>query len=270
MPRIDHDTVIDLIREAAETRIMPLWRNLEEGQVMEKGLGDVVTQADRECEVFLGSALQKLLQGSLVVGEEAFAADRGVMDALDSERPVWVLDPLDGTRNFARHRGPFGVMVCLLLRGETLAAWIYDPLESTLLTAERGGGSYLAGERVTMPGEDKAVADMTGGVMVRYLPEELKEHAIRARDRFARVSGSGCAAYDYRQLVRGAIDFLFYYRTLIWDHAPGVLILDEAGGYARRYNGEIYHPQEQESGLLCAGTQGNWQQLRDVLLPPDL
>lgn len=266
MLRINHDQVIDIIREAAATRIMPLWQNLDESQVMEKGRGDVVTAADQACEAYLTEELLKLLPGSLVVGEESFAADPRVIKALESEQPVWIIDPLDGTRNFARQSGPFGVMVCLTLAGETLAAWIYDPVAQTVLTAEQGAGAWLNGERLHLADDGKPAQEMRGAVMVRYLPEDFKAHAFSKRDCFAAAIGNGCAAYDYRQLVTGAVDFLFYYRTLVWDHAPGVLIVEEAGGYARRYGGEAYRPEGDALGLICASGPGSWLQVRDILV----
>ena len=268
--RIDHDNVIGIVQEAAATRIMPLWQNLDDHQVMEKGRGDVVTAADRSCEAFLSDALGKLLPRSLVVGEESFAADPEVITALDSERPVWVIDPLDGTRNFARQAGPFAVMVCLTLRGETLAAWIYDPVANTLLSAEQGGGTWLDGKKLTLEDRSKPLDEMHGAVMVRYLPEDMMDHALAARQQFAGAVGNGCAAYDYRQLVTGAVDFLFYYRTLVWDHAPGVLIVEEAGGYARRYDGEAYRPEGDAIGLICTAGPESWLRVRNTLLAANL
>jgi fructose-1,6-bisphosphatase/inositol monophosphatase family enzyme len=266
MLKIDHDNVIDIVQEAAATQIMPLWQNLADHEVMEKGRGDVVTEADHRCEEFLTSALEKLLPESMVVGEESFAADPGVIGALESERPVWVIDPLDGTRNFAKQSGPFAVMVCLMLGGETLAAWIYDPVAETLLSAEHGAGAWLGDQRMQMNDLSKPTEEMRGAVMVRYLPDELKEHALSVRDSFAAAFGTGCAGYDYRQLVTGAVDFLFYYSTLVWDHAPGVLILEEAGGCARRYGGESYRPKSDSVGLICAAGPDSWERVRDTLV----
>ena len=268
MVQINHDNVVDIVREAAATHIMPLWQNLADHEVMEKGRGDVVTAADRRCEEFLAAALEKLLPKALVVGEESYAADPGVIEALGSDRPVWVIDPLDGTRNFAKQSGPFAVMVCLMLRGETLAAWIYDPVADTLLSAEQGSGAWLGEQRVEVNDTGKPIGEMRGAVMVRYLPDDLMEHALTARDSFAGAVGNGCAAYDYRQLATGAVDFLFYYRTLVWDHAPGVLILEEAGGCARRYGGESYRPDSDSVGLICAAGPDSWERVRDILVSP--
>lgn len=268
--QIHHDHVLEIIRDAAETHILPLWQNLEHHQVMDKGGGDLVTAADRACEHFLTDRLGKLLERSLVVGEEAVAADASTLDALQSDRPVWVIDPLDGTRNFAHHREPFAVMVCLLVRGETIASWIYDPLSQSLLSAERGAGTMLDGARITIESAPRPAADMRGAVMTSYLPGSLRGYVEDRREAFADWTGFGCAAYEYRRLVTGEVDFLLYYRTLVWDHAPGVLVVEEAGGVSRRYGGESYVPTDSLNGLICANGEDNWKTVREVLLPEEI
>ena len=148
--QIDHQQVEALLREAAAREILPLWRNLHDHQVEEKQRNDVVTVADRACEAWLGGRLQALLPGSLGVGEEAAHDDPSIMAALESVRPVWIIDPLDGTNNFAAGQEPIAVMVCLVRQGETLAAWIYDPLGDSLLSAEKGAGTSLDGQTIRL------------------------------------------------------------------------------------------------------------------------
>jgi fructose-1,6-bisphosphatase/inositol monophosphatase family enzyme len=83
----------------------------------------------------------------------------------------------------------------------------------------------------------------------------------------AETVASGCAGYDYRALVRGDYQFVFYYRTLVWDHAPGVLIATEAGACCGRYDGTSYSPRQDKVGLLCASDRTTWKAVRDRLLP---
>ena len=265
--QINHDDVVSVIREAAQQHILPLWQNLEDHHIDDKGGGDLVTAADRACEQFLGEQLAKVVDRSLVVGEEAVSEDAAALASLDTEQPVWVIDPLDGTRNFAHHRQPFGVMVCLVKGGESIAGWIYDPIADSLLSAEQQAGCLLDGQRVTLSGADKPCAEMHGAVMTNYLPGDLREH-VRARlDAFAESKSFRCAAHDYRRLVTGQVDFLLYYRTFVWDHAPGVLIASEAGATIARYDGSAYSPRSDGKGLLCANTPGNWEAVKSLLIP---
>ncbi|KAA1189602.1 inositol monophosphatase family protein [Pseudohalioglobus sediminis] len=267
MPSPDHHRVIQLIREAASEDIMPLWRNLQDHQVEEKRRHDVVTEADHACEERLSRELAALLPGSLVVGEEAVHADPGVLAALDSVRPVWVIDPLDGTNNFAAGFGPFAVMVCLVQQGSTLAAWIYDPLADSMLAADSGAGAYLDGERLELQAFDGDVCDINGALSTRYLAEHLKPDAERGAAQLGITRASGCAGYDYRALATGVYQFAFYYRTLIWDHAPGVLICTEAGARAGRFDGRPYRPNSGDVGLLTAADTQTWRTARDLLVP---
>lgn len=263
---IDHDQVAALMREAAEAEILPLWQNLHDHQVEEKALDDVVTVADRACEVWLSERLQGLIPGSLVVGEEAVHADPSLMAALDSARPVWVIDPLDGTNNFAAGQAPIAVMVCLVRQGETLAAWIYDPLEASMLSAEHGAGAQLDGRRVHLSAHTGRAADIRGALSTKYLPNDLIPGAVAGAAKLGDTLASGCAGYDYRALATGRYHFQLYYRTLVWDHAPGVLIITEAGGMARRYDGRPYRPEAQGTGLITACDAQTWAIVREALL----
>src|SRR5215470_17897885 len=106
---------------------MPRYAKLAAGEVREKGPGDLVTVADEAVERRLAPELGQMLPGSVVLGEEAAAADPSRIELLDGTDPVWVIDPIDGTANFAEARGDFGVMVALVRHGEVLSSWIYDP-----------------------------------------------------------------------------------------------------------------------------------------------
>src|ERR1700730_15726265 len=124
----DAEKVGRLIAEIAAAEVMPYFQKLGHGDITEKGPGDLVTVADVAAERRLSAVLTDLLPGSLVVGEEAAAADPGVLEALAGDAPVWVIDPIDGTANFAEGKPVFAVMVALVRRGETVMAWIHDPV----------------------------------------------------------------------------------------------------------------------------------------------
>lgn len=264
---IDHEEVSRLIIEAAKSEIVPLWRNLADHQVTEKQPNDMVTKADSACEAVLSKELPRLLPGSLVIGEEAVHANPSLMTALDSVRPVWVIDPLDGTNNFAAGEGPIAVMVCLVYHGETLAAWIYDPVEQTMLQAERGAGASLNGKRVEIAPFTGSVSSIAGALSTKYLPRDLRPAAIEGARKLGPSRASGCAGYDYRAMIRGDYQFAFYYRTLVWDHAPGILIVSEAGGLAQRYGGGPYSAKQDATGLICASDADTWRIVRDALVP---
>ncbi len=144
-----HNRVLSLMIEASETLIMPRWRQLEDEHVSTKsGPMDLVTVADIETEDWLTPRLRDLLPGSQVLGEEAKSRGHVELDITRSDDPLWVIDPVDGTRAFANGSENFCSMVGLVRGGHTVAAWIYYPVSKSLVTAELGGGTYECEYRV--------------------------------------------------------------------------------------------------------------------------
>src|SRR5690606_16759494 len=125
--------------------IMPRWRNLAGGDVIEKtGPSDVVTVADRAAEVQLSRRLAELIAGSRVIGEEGVHADPSVMQHVASGDPAWVIDPIDGTSAFAKGEGAFAVRVALVRGDGLLGGWILAPASGELDRGERGSGVWRA------------------------------------------------------------------------------------------------------------------------------
>lgn len=125
---IDHDKIAALLREVAADKITPRFQKLTDEEIRTKsGPEDLVTIADEEAETELTRRLQDLLPGSLVLGEEAVAHGSVRHDILkNNDTPVWVVDPVDGTRNFARGTPQFGTILALVHKGECVAGWIYQ------------------------------------------------------------------------------------------------------------------------------------------------
>lgn len=238
-----------------------------EANPKEKSSGEWVTDADRASEEFLEPALRSLIPGSLIVGEEAVSADPSVLDRLSSDGNVWLIDPLDGTSNFAQGRPPFALMVALIRQGRTVASWILDPIAKQLAISEKGSGSWINGEQVTVGEGSPELSDMRGAVLRRFLPKELEEHVAAVEGHFRDLSvGSKCAGFDYPSIANGSLDFALYWRTLPWDHAPGVLFLQEAGGHAIRPDGSEYLVADHlKSGLLVARNKETWSRVKSTL-----
>lgn len=261
------DEVAALLRRAAAVAIVPLFRRLDEAAIEEKAPGEVVTVADREAELIIAAALLRLLPGSVVVGEEAVAEDPSVLARLGQPGPVWLVDPVDGTANFAAGRLPFAVMVALMNRGATEASWILDPISGSLAVACAGHGAYLDGERASTPEGARPVTTLRGAVMARFLPPDLRARVDAGIGRIGQaLPGNHCAGREYPDILRGVQDFVLFWRTLPWDHAPGVLLLKEAGGVARRLDGSEYHPTDDRDGLLAAANADVWDAAYEALL----
>ena len=256
MPIELHDPVVALMREVARDVVMPRYQNLRADEISEKAVDDFVTIADKESEIRLAEGLSRILPEAGVIGEEACAADPAILDRAGVGLN-WIIDPIDGTGNFAAGRAPFGIMIALADAGTTLAGWILDPLTGRLCHATLGTGSHIDGERVQAreSGDPLPVAALAVYFMT---PEERVDIQQRSSGQFALVDIPRCAAEQYPRLVLGQNDVSVFARTLPWDHAAGTLFLNEAGGCCQRLDGSPYRIGDLRRGLLGASSPRLW------------
>jgi len=260
----DSDKVIEIIRETAERDIMPRFQRLQRHEVMEKNAGEVVTIADIEAEHRLSRRLPDLVPGSQVVGEEAVAKDPRILERLSAGGPAWLVDPVDGTGNFAAGSPVFAVIVCFLIDGRSRAGWIHDPVSGKTAVAAEGEGAWYAGDRLSVT-RPAGIDAMTGSLNYSYFPHDMRE-AVRRRARsFRALRTYRCAAHDYLSLARGEKHFSLYRRLWPWDHAAGVLLLQEAGGYSARLDGADYRAADRVEGLLSATDLQSWNEIKNFL-----
>lgn len=261
----DIDRVTALIREVAESEILPRFRHLAAEDVREKGPGDLVTVADEAAERELTRRLCDIVPGALVIGEEAVAADRSILDRLRGAAPVWIIDPIDGTLNFTHGQPTFAVIVAYVEKGETLAGWIHDPCDRRTATAVKGEGAWLDGSRrrVTPPAPPSA---MHGALYTRVFAEPDRRRLEQRAGRLGNaITPLGCAAHEYLRLLDGAAHFALYHQLMPWDHAAGTLMHAEAGGWHAKLDGSRYAPTELTGGLLLAPDAESWHALHSLL-----
>ncbi|MCK5295454.1 MAG: inositol monophosphatase [Alphaproteobacteria bacterium] len=256
MLKVDSDKVIEIIRETAETVILPRFCNLSECDIKSKESkdrpADLVTIADIEAEKILSEKLGSLINGSKVIGEEAAYENPAILNALADDSPVWVIDPIDGTKNFANGNERFAVIVALVCNGETIAGWIHDPVKNITATAEKGGGAWLEGARIELP-PSKPINEMTGGL--GHKRNQIKNHVKE-------IQSLGSAAHYYIELLKANLDFVFFRKQLNpWDHAAGVLMHSEAGGYSALLCGDKYQPFLTDDYLLLSSNRVTWDEL---------
>ena len=148
MIEVDYEQVGLAVSELAKRHALSRFRRLRASDISEKAPGDLLTIADLETERALTAALEEILPGSVVVGEEAVSERPELLRALEEDRPCWVVDPIDGTINFAAGLPLFATMVALVLNGVVQAAWIYDSVHDVMASGVRGQGVRLAGRPV--------------------------------------------------------------------------------------------------------------------------
>ncbi|MFM9372218.1 inositol monophosphatase family protein [Streptomyces sp. Da 82-17] len=265
--------VEEAVRKAAAAEVMPRFRQLADHEIVEKnGPHDLVTVADRRAEEHLTASLTALLPGSVVVGEEGVHADPAKLDALHGDAPVWIVDPVDGTRQFVHGDPGFCTLVALARRGRVLASWTYAPALDELAVAVRGRGARV-GDRELRPGAP--AADRVLEIATSH-PDFTTDEQKRALLGLA-VDGvhprpCGSAGLEYLAIAKGEVDAVAFSWENAWDHAAGLLLVEEAGGAHRTIAGEPFRIEggnalpftaardtatvERVLGLLRAGAEG--------------
>ena len=259
-----------VMREAAETEILPRFRRPDDCAVRAKsGPLDLVTDADEAAERLITAGIARLFPGAVVVGEEATAADPDLLGRIAAADLAFVVDPIDGTANFAAGLPLFGVMAAAMVRGEIVASIIHDPIGGDGALALRGEGAWMeqpSGSRVDLcVAESAPLERMTGAINWRYLPEPQRGRILAALPRFATTWDYRNAAHEYRLLAQGFAHVAVFARMMPWDHAPGWLIHREAGGYSARIDGSPYTPTETVGGIILAPDRESWDVVRGLM-----
>jgi fructose-1,6-bisphosphatase/inositol monophosphatase family enzyme len=264
----DPARVAEIMRIVAREEIMPRFNRLERHEIDKKRSGEIVTAADIASEKRLVAAFTDLIPGCAVVGEEGFAADERVIKCLGADAPVWIIDPLDGTRNFAGGKPCFAVIVALAVKGRTEMGWIYDPINDRMMSAIRGEGVWEEGQRHWRTSLAYPIEKLRGSLGKRpkeRLEREARDKGIAVPSEMTRYQ---CVGREYMDLVRGRLDFAVYGQLKPWDHAAGVLFWHEAGGFSA-FNGDMdrdYRPGPMvDERFILAPNRDSWREVRDLL-----
>ena len=231
-----------IIREVNAEVVVPRWRALGEADIAMKGPYDPVTVADREAEQLLTARLAAFLPGSVVVGEEAVSDDASVLEALTGSAPVWIIDPIDGTRNFVEGSPRFSTLVALAVEGRTLASWSYQPIGDVMATARVGEGAWVNGERVSSPRSFVGMVPppAVATPMNLWLKGDEDELIAALRRDGVDVRQYDACGIEYVSLASAGLDAMVMTWENSWDHAAGLLLVSEAGGATVTLDGSEY------------------------------
>ncbi len=190
-----------------------------------KGRGNIVTDVDTEVEQEVLGILRHEYPAMGLLGEESSGVHAG-------EGYVWIVDPLDGTRNYASGIPFFSTVVGLAFDGEVLVGVNYDPVRNDLFEAERGGGAFLNGERVTVS-ERTELSECIIGTDLSYNNRGAANGLEVIREiwpgmQTARIMGSAALGLSYA--ATGRTDLYFHHQLEPWDQVAGMLLAEEAGG----------------------------------------
>lgn len=243
-----------LIRQAGE--MMLGFRELE---ITSKGRhGDYVTQADKAVQDMLLTGLSALYPEASFIAEEK---DNGNLP----DTPAFIVDPIDGTTNFFRHRESSVISVGLTEHRRPVEGWIYNPYRGEMFHAAKGRGAFLNGEKISVSNVPPQNALVYLGTASYY--EELMEltglSALRLLPRIADFRRTGSCAFELCDIARGRAEALFEWRLQPWDTCAGTLLVEEAGGLC----GQILEGEVDFSGPVpfLAANRESFDEIRSIL-----
>ncbi|MEX0650291.1 MAG: inositol monophosphatase family protein [Candidatus Andersenbacteria bacterium] len=236
-PSKETQFAIDLAKQAG--KVLMEYFGTELTRNIKTGPNDYATEADVAAEKIILEQLKEAFPQDAIVAEES-----GKHEARDSQY-TWIVDPLDGTRNFANNKKNFAVMICRARGNEIELAVVYSPANDVLATAEKGKGAYLQGKQVDLTGRD--YSDKPLGI----------SRSAQARITSLDVAGSDLGAGpDTLEALAGNRQGYITNNGYDWDFAPPVLLLSEAGwrvtdvqGNPYRWNGKLEYGKP---GVLAA------------------
>lgn len=206
-------------------------------EVQKKGPIDLVTAADLQAEREFRALIAERFPTHAVLGEEAGAGTT----ALERARARWIIDPLDGTTNFAHGIALFCVSIALEMDGVLQLGVVYDPIADELFTAERGGGAWLNGIRIHV----SDTRELVNALLCTGFPYSVRERRRQQVEVFAAFLGEaravrrlGSAALDLCYVAAGRFDGFWELQLHPWDMAAGALIVSEAGGRVTNYSNQ--------------------------------
>ncbi len=265
-PELPLTALREVVREAARRAILPRFRALAAAEIATKsGPSDLVTIADIEAEALISAGLAISFPQALVAGEEGVSRDPDLRRAMGQADPVVIVDPVDGTWNFASGVAAFGVLIAVARAGVPVWGMLYDPICDDWVEASAGQPTVMrtpTSERVLRTAPEKPAEEMAGYLPLGLYPAAQRRVAVLAGLPYGRLTSLRCSAHEYRLLAQGHVDFVLSGPTPHpWDHAAGVLAVQGAGGVARFLDGGEYDTARMQGVLLAASGEAVWRRV---------
>ena len=272
LTRAQQTSLVNIVRRAAKTEILPRFRNLSARQINTKsGPQDLVTEADTAAEAMIARGILRLFPNAVVIGEEAAAADPSLRKKAADAELAFIIDPVDGTWNFAHNVPLFGVILAATRFGKPVFGMLYDPMVDDWVIADDQTRTRLSGagisERETRISAGGPLAGLSGVIHYYLMPKETQELLAPLLPRFSRTGSMRCSCHEYRILAQGGEDFILSGVLNPWDHAAGVLLCQQAGGVAKMLDGREYDIGIEQGYILSAANQTTWDAVRDCVAP---
>lgn len=261
--------IINIVRRAARAEITSRFGILEPDQIFAKSRSDdLVTIADLAAEAMMTRALQIAFPHALVVGEEAAAKNPSLVEEIADAPLAFILDPIDGTWNFANGLAVFGTILAVTQFGRPAFGLIYDPVSDDWAIADDESAARMdrpSGIETPLKASmGKPLENLTGFIGHDMFPADKQAELLATFPSFSRTHALRCSAQEYRMIAQGRVDFMLSAGLHPWDHLAGALICERAGCHVEMLDGGPYDASRLEGHLLVAPDRQTWNRLKKV------
>lgn len=244
----DINELVSIVTTAAKEELLPRFTRVERSF---KDDGSIVTEADLAMQTRIGEALTKRWPHIPMMGEEMDESEQQRLLETSNEG-LWILDPLDGTSNFAAGIPYFSVSLALLVEGEPVMGIVYDPVRDECFSARRGDGMQLNGRPFRVEPAPLPLAKCIAIVDYKRLAPELAGR-LASNPPFSSQRSFGSVALDWCYIAAGRGHVYLHGKMKLWDLVAGWLILEEAGGHSQTLDGNtVYIPTLEPRSALAA------------------
>ncbi len=254
--------LVAIVRESATEELLPRFRQIAHNF---KSDGSVVTEADYAMQQHMIEALRQQWPEIPLLGEEMSEAEqRSLMS--NSLQGLWVLDPLDGTSNFAAGIPCFAVSLALLVDQQVQLGLIYDPLRDECFSAIAGEGAWLNGGALSVGENPLPLQNCIAQVDFKRLPGSMAA-SIASQPPYSSQRSFGSGALDWCWLAAGRVHLYLHGQQKLWDYSAGQLILREAGGECCTLQGEpVFQGRLEPRSVIAALHPSHFAAWRDYVL----
>lgn len=222
--------------------------------------GDIVTNADYAAEKIIISAIKRHFPQYNILSEEA--------GYFNNNSPYTIIvDPLDGTKNYAKNIALFGTTIALVYKGQVLEGVIYDPIHEEMFYAKKNKGAFLNNKKIKTSSK-KTIRDFIGGVANVKSKTDIKYYDRLKNKFYAQSAGwrvLGSAVLDLSWLAKGCMDIFILGGVCPWDVAAGGLLIEEAGGIMRKINNKKWQPLEARQEIIAAANKQIYHQALKII-----
>ena len=254
MNEIDTNDIKTILTDISKKIIIPKFKNLKDNEIWIKNQNDLVTIVDIQVEDELIKNLNNLLPDSLFVGEEMYSKNPKIVKNYLQKSYCWTIDPIDGTKNFAKGKEKFAIMLALTYEKKILQSWIYKPISEDIISAKFENGSFYNDKKIKII-DDTPINNSVGSISSKYWEDNDFLKIKRLKNIFKEINSYGCIGFEYVDLSLNKRNFAILSKLSPWDHIPGILILREAGGFDSYFDQGNYQHYLNKKNLIVSSNK---------------